>query len=90
MTPIKAPLATNGKGGHIRAATKADIWKDTNVSAEGVYKIDPDWFAALPAWTWDDLFVYGRHDAEGYKINDGKGSRPLGVKPSFREQVLKA
>ena len=37
------------EGEHILAATKADIWKDTNVSAQGVYKIDPNWFAALPA-----------------------------------------
>ena len=79
---------TPNEGDHIRAATPDDIWKDKTKSTEGVYKIDPDWYASLPDWSWDDLFVYGKNDPDGYKIKDGKGNRPLAVNEAFRKRVL--
>ena len=62
------------EGQHIRKATKADMWKDPSKSTEGVYKVDAAWFESLPQWSWHDLFVYGKHSPEGYKLSGRQGA----------------
>ena len=48
-------------GDHLRPAVATDMWKDPTNTMEGVYKISRDWFAALPSWRWEDIFVYSSH-----------------------------
>ena len=77
---------TPNEGDHIRAAVPDDLWRDKTKTTEGVYKIDPDWFAALKEWSWNDLFVYGKHDPNGYKFKGGE--KPTAVNEAFKRRVL--
>ena len=81
---------TPNVGNHIRLAEPKDMWHDKSKETIGVYKINCEWYAALPDWSWNDLFVYGNKTPDGYKIKDGKGPRPLAVNEAFRKSVLDA
>ena len=81
---------TPNLGDHIRKAEPKDLWRDPTKPTTGVYKIDRQWYAELPQWKWHDLFVYGKHTPEGFRIKDGRGMRPLAITEEFKRSVLEA